>query len=310
MRLKNSRSAGRGLERPCSDRDRDEQSDMLRVVAAAEGIELVEARFRGYPYSRHRHDTYTICQTISGVQGFNYRGAHEHSLRGQIVVLHPDEEHDGHAGNDDGFAYRGAYVAPALIAEAMEALTGRVGPLPFANEAVSNRPRLMHALNYAFLAEAAPLAIDSLLLCFAAGVLELDRSRIGSPRPAGLHPAAVARARELLDAEFARSIHSSELEAVSGLSRFTLARQFRAHVGTSPHRYQIMRRLAFARQRLRQGDRPADAAAEAGFADQAHFSRWFKAAYGLTPMGFLRLERAGRVLGSEGGLTDAPQPVG
>ncbi len=298
MALEDSRSAGLGLERPCSGQNAAAGADRLRVIAAAEGIELVEARFRGYPYSRHRHDTYTICQTVSGVQGFNYRGTHEHSLRGQIVVLHPDEEHDGHAGTDEGFAYRGAYVAPALIAEAMEALTGRPAPLPFASETVSNRPRLMHALNYAFLSEAAPLAIDSLLLCFAAGVLELEGRRAAAPHSPSLHPTAVARARDLLDAEFARTVHSTELEAVSGLSRFTLARQFRAHVGTSPHRYQVMRRLAFARRRLHDGSPPAAVAAEAGFADQAHFSRWFKAAYGLTPAGFIRLEEAGRVLGS------------
>lgn len=264
---------------------------MLRVVSAAGGIELIEARFKGYPYARHRHDTYTICHTVTGVQGFNYRGSHQHSLSGQIVVLHPDEPHDGHAGTEDGFAYRGAYVQPSLIAKAMEALTGRVSPLPFATSAVTNKPRLMHALRYAFLSKAAPLAVDSLLLCFAAGVLELDRNRPETPRQPSLDTFALARARDLLDQEFARVVSSQELEAASGLSRFTLARQFRARFGTSPHRYQVMRRLDFARRRLRQGIAPAAAAAEAGFADQAHLSRWFKAAFGLTPSGYRRLER-------------------
>ena len=264
------------------------------MVAAVDGIELVEARFKGHPYARHRHDTYTICHTLSGVQGFNYRGAHEHSLRGQIVVLHPDEQHDGHAGTEEGFAYRGAYVEPSLIAEAMEDLTGRPAPLPFAADAVTNKPRLLHALDYAFLSGAAPLAVDSLVLCFAAGVLELDRNRPESVTAPSLDLAALARARSLLDAEFARRVPSRELEAASGLSRFTLARQFRARYGTSPHRYQVMRRLAHARRCLQLGIAAAQAAAAAGFADQAHLTRWFKAAYGLTPSGFARLDRSGR----------------
>ena len=293
-----SRSAGEGLERSCSGIPEVQQGDMLRVVSTDGGIELIEARFKGYPYARHRHDTYTICHTVTGIQGFNYRGSHEHSLSGQIVVLHPDEEHDGHAGTEEGFAYRGAYVQPSLIAKAMEALTGSVSPLPFATSAVTNKPRLMHALRYAFLSNAAPLAVDSLLLCFAAGVLELDHNRPETPRAPSLDTFALERARDLLDTEFARSVSSRELETVSGLSRFTLARQFRARFGTSPHRYQVMRRLDFARRNLRRGLAPAAAAAEAGFADQAHLTRWFKAAYGLTPSGYSRLEKSTGSLGA------------
>ena len=80
-----------------------------------------------------------------------------------------------------------------------------------------------------------------------------------------------------------RVVHSAELEAITGLTRYDLARQFRLVFGTSPHRYLLMRRLDLAR-RLMHGAPPlADVAAEAGFADQAHFTRVFKAAFGLTP---------------------------
>ncbi len=53
--------------------------------------------------------------------------------------------------------------------------------------------------------------------------------------------------------------------------------------GTSPHRYLLMRRLEFARDRIH-GERPlVEVAFDAGFADQAHFTRVFKAAFGLAP---------------------------
>jgi len=53
--------------------------------------------------------------------------------------------------------------------------------------------------------------------------------------------------------------------------------------GTSPYRYSLMRRLDFARDRLGSQCRLVDVALDAGFADQAHFSRTFRAAFGLTP---------------------------
>ena len=53
--------------------------------------------------------------TEVGVQAFDYRGVAEVSTPGQVVVLHPDETHDGRAGTPDGFGYRIVYVAPARI---------------------------------------------------------------------------------------------------------------------------------------------------------------------------------------------------
>jgi AraC-like DNA-binding protein len=53
-----------------------------------------------------------------------------------------------------------------------------------------------------------------------------------------------------------------------------------------------MRRLDLARGLLPGGQPLADVAAEAGFADQAHFTRMFKAALGLTPARYRALAAA------------------
>ena len=89
--------------------------------------------------------------------------------------------------------------------------------------------------------------------------------------------------RAFLAANVGRNVHSEELEAVSGLSRFALARQFRICFGTSPYRYVVMRRLDLARQLMLAGTGLAEAAVSIGFADQSHMARQFKRAYGITP---------------------------
>jgi hypothetical protein len=103
----------------------------------------------------------------------------------------------------------------ARLAEALRALRGGPGPLPFVSEAVSANPALARAVEDAF--------------------------------------------------------------------RYELARQFRAMLGTSPHRYLLMRRLALARDLIHAARPLVDVASEAGFADQAHFTRVFRSAFGLTP---------------------------
>jgi AraC-like DNA-binding protein len=73
------------------------------------------------------------------------------------------------------------------------------------------------------------------------------------------------------------------LEALTGLSRYALARHFRACLGTSPYRYLTLRRLDRARSLIRRGSALADAAVSCGFADQSHMTRQFKKAYGMSP---------------------------
>jgi AraC-like DNA-binding protein len=61
-------------------------------------------------------------------------------------------------------------------------------------------------------------------------------------------------------------------------------------LGTSPHRYLVMRRLGRAKQLLLAGSRLAGAAVESGFADQAHLTRHFRDAFGITPGRWLALQ--------------------
>ena len=88
-------------------------------------------------------------------------------------------------------------------------------------------------------------------------------------------------------------MHSAELESITGLTRYDVARQFRIMFGTSPYRYLLMRRLDAARERIHQHRPLVEVACDAGFADQAHFTRAFKSAFGLTPARYRAL-RAGQ----------------
>ena len=168
---------------------------------------------------------------------FDYRGRVERARPGDVLVLHPDEAHDGRAGGDDGFGYRIVYVEPARIAAAVHAIRGRPASLPFAREPVSRNPMLARAITAAFQAPAEPLALDALVLRLAEGLVEgaADGGPVRAPR---LDPGALDRARAFLD-DRRVIVRSTELEAVTGLNRYELARQFRARYGTSPYRYSL-----------------------------------------------------------------------
>lgn len=110
----------------------------IHWVSEFSGIQSrFEACFSGLAYAPHRHDTYTLALTTKGVQSFNYRGALRHSLPGNVVILHPDELHDGQAGNDSPFAYRAINFHPADIQEVLQG-----APLPFVPNGISEDKRM------------------------------------------------------------------------------------------------------------------------------------------------------------------------
>jgi AraC-like DNA-binding protein len=102
---------------------------------------------------------------------------------------------------------------------------------------------------------------------------------------------AVRVARAYLDAHLDGPVTLDDLEAVARHDRWQLSRDFRAVLGTSPYRYLILRRLDKARSRLLAGAALAPTAFACGFADQSHFTRQFKSAFGLTPRAWLRTMR-------------------
>jgi AraC-like DNA-binding protein len=251
----------------------------------------MSAWFAGRAYQKHRHATYAVGLTDCGVQVFDYRGAVHASRPGQVVVLYPDELHDGRAGTGEGFGYRIIYIEPFVLTDAIRSLRGKPGPLPFLKDPVSTNARLARTIDAAFRAPLNALGVDGLVADLTHALLE-QAGGAAAAVSRRVDAGAVERARQLLDAERTRVVHSHELEAITGLTRYDLARQFRLVLGTSPYRYLLMRRLELARAQLHRGRALADVALETGFADQAHFTRAFRNAFGLTPGRYRALSAA------------------
>lgn len=95
--------------------------------------------------------------------------------------------------------------------------------------------------------------------------------------------------REHLHETAGAPVTLARLAQRAGVHRSHLARSFAAHYGISIGAYQRRLRLAGAIQRLARQDLPLAAlSVDAGFADQAHFSRWCRRVSGITPGAWAR----------------------
>jgi len=260
-------------------------ADFLTIEAPVVGLQRLRAGFSGHAYDRHRHETYAVGITEAGLQCFNYRGVARASTAGRVIVIHPDEAHDGHAGAPRGFAYQMLYVDPALIGAA---LGGRT--LPFVRDPVFDDPSLRAILADAFADFPEPIG-DLAAPGLIAALADALARRAGAPAITRRLPEqALDTARRLLD-DGAGAVSAAMLEEATGLDRYTLARGFRERFGTSPHRYLVGRRLERVRGEIARGASLADAAYAAHFADQSHMTRHFKARFGLTPGRYAALLR-------------------
>jgi AraC-like DNA-binding protein len=268
--------------------------------SADEPLEAMHAHFQRHAYHRHSHDTYSFGVTEDGVQSFNCRGSSRASAAGMIMAFNPDDPHDGQARDELGFTYRIVHVGPGLVSGVLGDITGRRAGLPLFADPVVSDPVLagqLRALHRALLGGATALRRDELL---ATAISSMVRRAAVSARP----PAAAAsmgdgrsvarRARQLIRDRYLDDITATDLAAATGQSRFTVHRAFTSAYGMAPGDYQRQLRLRTARQLIARGRPIAAAAAQAGFSDQAHLTRWFTRCYGITPGGYQRAALHGR----------------
>ena len=132
-------------------------------------------------------------------------------------------------------------------------------------------------------------------LVIEALTLELlaEGARLASEIPSSAPPRWLETIRDLLRAEFSRSLTLDQIAGAVGVHPSHLARVFRKVHGCTIGDYVRNLRIEFACDRLRTTDAPlAEVALAAGFSDQSHFSKTFKRQTGMSPAIFKKSFRA------------------
>ncbi|GHC68652.1 AraC family transcriptional regulator [Streptomyces cinnamoneus] len=261
----------------------------------ARPLEAMHAHFFRHVYAPHSHDTYSFGITDLGAQTFRCRGAHHTSGAGMVMAFNPDEVHDGQAAAELGYQYRIVHIGPSVVRETLgdAAGDGTAGAMPLFVRPVLTDPLLTGALarlHGALVRDAGDLAREEHLTATVLALAERGATRAPRTRTLGgeAQRRAARRAHALLNDAFLEPLSADDLAAAAGCSRYALYRAFRSEFGMAASDYQRLLKLRRARQLLARGLPPADAATSTGFSDQAHFNRWFKRAYGITPATYQR----------------------
>ncbi|MFW7354724.1 MAG: helix-turn-helix domain-containing protein [Brucella sp.] len=100
----------------------------------------------------------------------------------------------------------------------------------------------------------------------------------------GLPPLVVRRIEEFIDANISSSLAIDTLAVIAGCSPSHLVRTFRKTTGIPPHQFILQRRLAHARQMIKDNQLELRTiAALCGFASQSHMTSLMRKYWGVTP---------------------------
>jgi len=248
-------------------------------------MECLSASFLTHEYAPHAHDTFSIGAIESGTQIATMKGVREETGAGDLYLIDPGVVHDGVPGGE-GYRYRMIYPDTKLFVDILEDVTGKAfTAAPSFPKELLNDPEMaaaFHAAHRVLESGAGALESEEGMFRVLAAIFQRYGSTIVTPVDTK-ERSAVGRARDYLTDNFDSDIGLDELAEVAGLSRAHLIRAFRREYHITPHAFLTDKRVREARKLLRDGKAPADVAIQCGFADQAHFTRHFKARTGVTP---------------------------
>jgi len=225
---------------------------------------------------RHQHERAYFCLIRDGVYDETY-ARRARTCRSGMLVYHPPGESHAQTVRTPTVAALNVELGSEWLRRMREYGMPLDQPAESQDQAtVGLAERLLESLRG--LPGDGPLAIESL-------TAEILSAVVGRARPRDRRmPKWLRDVQDLVDADVTRTPSLGALAAAVGVHPVYLAETFRRFRGCSVGEYARRRRLELARHQLSERHRPlSQIAAEAGFADQSHFTRTFKRFTGLTP---------------------------
>ncbi|KAA3643496.1 MAG: AraC family transcriptional regulator [Chloroflexi bacterium] len=254
-------------------------------------LNLFQAYHSTHTYPRHSHDYYVIAVVERGVQSF-IMGKQKHVTPvGGLILLNPGDVHTGEPISEEGYGFIAFYPTAEHMRRVISEITGRHSSTPNFSKPRSDDPqlvRLVRSFHQASTQTSGSLEHETLFVSTLAQLTKrLIKASYKSTKFAQ-ERAAVRKARQYIEENYAESISLSKLADHVNLSRYYFLRVFRDEVGMPPHTYLDTLRIQKAQAFIAQGRPLAQVAQDVGFSSQSHFTQRFKQTLGVTPGKYAR----------------------
>jgi AraC family transcriptional regulator len=249
---------------------------------AFEGVSVAETTYAaGLRVAAHAHDAPLLSLVLQG-SATEELGARTRALGAQSLLYTPSYVTHGHQ-----FLTAGRWLNVQFSARWFARVGAGEATLPTAPQIVRDGAAITWAARLgAELRDpdgVSRFAVEGALLLLVADLSRLPA--LGERR----RPRWLRSVEDAIEAAGAETPSVTELATLAGVHASHLLRTFRRYHGTTVATYVRRRRIERARGEVAKGDRPLSMIAlDAGFADQSHFTRVFRQAFGETPGQYAR----------------------
>ena len=249
-------------------------------------------------FPNHFHDYYVIGFVEGGKRHLWCKGLEYDLTAGDLILFNPRDNHFCAPINGEILDYRAVNINMDVMQSAVREITGKDFVPHFTRNVVyqSDITESIGDLYDAILTHAPKLKKEEAFFFLLEQILQehaapFDEIDISEPNQ------QIKTLCVYMEEHFSENITLDDLLSMTSFGKSYLLRSFTKQVGVSPYRYLQTVRLEKAKKFLEQGVAPIDAADMAGFADQSHFTNFFKEFIGLTPKQYQKI------------FTDKPLPV-
>lgn len=263
-----------------------------------------DAKFEGVPV--HQHDFYEVYYFIGGNVEYSVEGRTYQLRSGDLLLINPLELHQPRIGPDQTDYERIVlWINKNYLSELCFNKTSLTRCFDNTIPDHSNllRPaKLQQTYISTMLSElinerqnngyASEIALEAMLLRF---LVELNRLTINSKalpsKEEHSTSSIIPQVLNFINNHYCEKLTLTSIADEFFVSKYYLSHAFNDIVGTSVHRYIVLKRLIHAKQMLLSGIKSTTAAMNCGFNDYAGFYRAFTAEYGVTPTEFVKMNR-------------------
>ncbi|MGF1686925.1 AraC family transcriptional regulator [Photobacterium japonica] len=247
-------------------------------------INLIDAHYHDFAFKRHYHLDYHVGLITQGQQQYFYNGSKHLAGAGQLVIMPPDEIHDGQPKEASGYQVKVFSIAPDWLSQQADAVAGKTH-FGFPQHNIADH-RLFQQLTQLHQhlddPQISQLAKDSLPIETFSYLLT-HYGQVKAPEVPPLGSKDLHQLRDFVMAHLDQKIGLDQLATLCDLSPSQLLRQFKKATAMTPYAWLARLRLEQAMALLKAGYSSTDVTYLVGFYDQAHFARAFKHTFGVAP---------------------------
>jgi AraC-like DNA-binding protein/quercetin dioxygenase-like cupin family protein len=273
-----------------------DKNEWVRVWKASgyDDVRINQSHFSaGRVFPRHVHEDYVFGFVEQGTVEIECEYCRKTHLltAGSLTVAEAGEVFSGRAVGQAPWNQLSISISAKRLHSIYDSIRDESAALPhFVQLTVKDRrvKRLFLNLHRSFTETATRLESDSLLLAWVSAITlpYAGKPDFGFLFRKNGETVAVKRVREYISENISENIRLEDLATVAELSPFHLHRLFHRQIGLPPHVYHNQLRVGQAQKLLAGGKSISETAFETGFADQSHFTRFFKRYTGVTPKRF------------------------